>query len=264
MSETMTLYYFTGTGNSLAAARALAVELDDPALVPIARIWQQDQVRDDSQVVGFVFPLYFSGLPLIVRAFVEKLELGQPEYIFAVITRKSLFSGGAVWELSRLLRRKGHRLDGGFYVDMIGNYIPNYGLPIEEERKIILADAGLRIREIAKAIRNRRRKRQFAPLDFLAPLLHRNFVNTVHESDENFRATDRCTSCGTCVQLCPVEDIHLVNGRPEWLHHCQQCLACLHFCPEEAIQYGEKTEERDRYHHPYTNVQDIIGQNEPE
>ena len=49
------------------------------------------------------------------------------------------------------------------------------------------------------------------------------------------------------------------DGKIEWQHMCEQCLRCLHWCPEKAIQFGKKTQNRGRYHHPDIKVQDFIS-----
>jgi Fe-S-cluster-containing hydrogenase component 2 len=60
--------------------------------------------------------------------------------------------------------------------------------------------------------------------------------------------------------VCPVNNIIIVDGKPHWQHRCQQCLACLHYCPEIAIQYGDKTLKKGRYHHPEVSAKDLINQ----
>ncbi len=75
--------------------------------------------------------------------------------------------------------------------------------------------------------------------------------------DGSFLVDDRCKSCGTCVKMCPVSNIALVNGRPQWHHNCEQCLTCLQWCPNEAIQIGNKTQQRKRYRNPKVNRKDL-------
>ena len=53
-----TIYYFTGTGNSLKIARDIAEKLD-AELVPMAKIWQQESIASNTEKVGFVHPLYY-------------------------------------------------------------------------------------------------------------------------------------------------------------------------------------------------------------
>ena len=46
-----------------------------------------------------------------------------------------------------------------------------------------------------------------------------------------FRATDACIGCGKCVELCPLNNIHLESGRPVWGKNCTHCMACICYCP---------------------------------
>ena len=48
---------------------------------------------------------------------------------------------------------------------------------------------------------------------------------------------ERCTGCGACVEVCPVEAIALVNDRAHIDPKiCTGCEACVDACPEGAIQ----------------------------
>ena len=59
-----TIYFFTGTGNSLQIAKTVAEKLEKCELIPIAKIWQEDNLESTSKRVGFIFPLYYAGNPL--------------------------------------------------------------------------------------------------------------------------------------------------------------------------------------------------------
>ena len=81
-----TIYFFTGTGNSLKVAKALTEKLKASELIPIAKIWQIENINSTTEKVGFIFPLYYSGLPKIVYDFIHKLDLCKSNYLFIVIT----------------------------------------------------------------------------------------------------------------------------------------------------------------------------------
>jgi hypothetical protein len=74
------IYYFTGTGNTLAIARDLASELGDTELVPVPIMIQQDTIVGDGDAVGIAFPVYFWNLPVIVRKFTENLHITGAPY----------------------------------------------------------------------------------------------------------------------------------------------------------------------------------------
>ena len=73
---------------------------------------------------------------------------------------------------------------------------------------------------------------------------------------------DTCTSCGTCVAICPAKNIELVEGKPVWQHHCELCCGCIHNCPVQAIQAGAKTEKRLRYRNPSVTIAELKGNQE--
>ena len=55
-----------------------------------------------------------------------------------------------------------------------------------------------------------------------------------------FVITDKCTMCGSCVEVCPVEAIN--EGDPKYIidpELCIDCGACQPECPVEAIDPGE-------------------------
>ena len=111
---------------------------------------------------------------------------------------------------------------------------------------------------ISKLINSNKNKLKRGRIVFLAKALNGIWQNKVFKSDKKFYADSNCISCGTCQKVCPVNNILLTNNKPKWNHKCQECMACIHFCPEKAIQFGFKTQNKGRYHHPEITVDDII------
>jgi len=82
----LSLYYFTGTGNSRWIARQIAERLGGSA-ISIPDVVDQPAIRTDSDTVGIAFPSYLAalhGVPLIVEQFLGKLEDAQHKRVFAV------------------------------------------------------------------------------------------------------------------------------------------------------------------------------------
>ena len=46
---------------------------------------------------------------------------------------------------------------------------------------------------------------------------------------------EKCTGCGQCVDVCPIEAIELDNGMAVISDECIECGACVDTCPTEAI-----------------------------
>lgn len=261
------LYYFTGTGNSLAIARGLCSRLGDCELVPIASaIRTPGTLAPEADRVGIVSPLYFFGLPSLVADFSRRLDLSRTGYVFSVITMGGSGGSAALRQLDGILKdgpgRRG--LDAGFSVKMPGNYIIMYEAMGKRTIEKTLREADRRVGEIADQVnRGVAEKPSWSPL---AALVHRlmypKFIAGVHEADRKFIVDDQCTSCRTCAEVCPVGNIRMENDRPAWLHNCEQCMACIQLCPANAIQAGPKTEGRERYRHPGIEVRMLKEQRE--
>lgn len=263
-----TIFYFSGTGNSLYIAKRLADQLGETELVPIAKANQQADITAATETVGFVFPVYFWGLPEIVVNFVQKINLKKASHIFAVLSCGGV-TGYAVNHLEELLKAKSKTLNVGCHIVMPGNYIiPSYykyAYADQGKRKILFEKANEKIREIASAIKEQRNmlKKNGVVLNLITRFVNRLFpvfLGEVHSQDKKYHADDKCNACGTCEKLCPVNNIVLSEGKPHWQHNCQQCMACIQLCPQEAIQYGDQTAHKPRYLHPDISRKDIIGQ----
>lgn len=257
------IYYFSGTGNSLAAARSICRHLGDCELVPIASLpGTPKDIIPAADRVGIVCPVYDLGLPSIVAEFAQRLDLSRAGYCFAVLTMGG-FGASALHQLDDLVFARSRRhLDAAFTVKMVGNFVPLYEPAKGAKREKLLADAEDRLVGIAKKIDMGLTVPPDSALltGFLKRFMYEGFIRQIHDADKNFLADEKCTSCGTCAEVCPVHNIDMVNGKPVWKHHCELCCACIHLCPVEAIQYGQKTKTRRRYRHPDLKIADMKAQ----
>jgi len=263
------IYYFTGTGNSLAAAKKIAAVLDDCEVVPIASLSNTSgAVAPKADRVGIVCPVYFAGLPAMVASFAERLDTAAAGYVFSVVTHGGGGGSAALRQLDGILKKKAARgLDAGFSVSMPGNYILMYDSPAGEERDRLLAAAEAELERIAGQIRQETRlKLPNSPVVWIVKALtYPWFRSHVHGDDRKFTVTERCTSCGTCASICPAGNIEIVDGKPVWNHRCELCCGCIHLCPASAIQAGSRTGGRQRYRNPSVGIAELQRQrgNEP-
>jgi len=255
------IYTFTGTGNSLAAAKKIAGVLGDTDLVPIALLADtHGEIAPGADRIGIVCPVYFSGLPLMVASFAERLDPGSAQYLFAVLTHGGGGESAALGQLDSILRqRNGRGLDAGFGVMMPGNYIMMYESPMGQKQQEILAKADEGIAAIAGSIA--RMEKAALPSSLLNRILHALiypwFRSHARTDDKKFSVTDACTSCGTCVAVCPAKNIELEDKKPVWKHRCELCCSCIHTCPAKAIQAGTRTEKWGRYRNPGITVAEL-------
>lgn len=255
-----TIYYFSATGNSLAVAKKLQQRLDECELVPIVSLISERNFKPNGDSVGFVFPLYYLGIPLLVKNFLEQIILDEVHYVFAVVTRGNPLAGGAISQLAKILKRRKYRLNAGFYITLPDNYIPMLNLPNEAEQRKQFQACEAKIPQIINSIKANARLKESAWLSIFRTVIHNPWAANVSKNDHRFTVDASCISCGVCEQVCPVNNIKMGQTKPEWLHHCEECLACLHHCPKQAIQCGKGTKHKPRYRHPEILVVEITAQ----
>lgn len=251
-----TIYYFTGTGNSLKIAKDLKDELEDANIIQICKHNMNIKSDIQSERIGFVFPVYLRGLPHMVKRFVENLTINTNAYFFAVASYGS-YAALSFEQLHVLLQDKGAVLSGAFGIPMPGTmWSMYYPHPKEDYISRIEAQKEKAI-NIAKEINNRTIvKLQNIPMRASEEKMYKAFQPA--GEDKDFWTDEKCDGCEICSKICSANNIKIIDKKPTWQHQCEQCLACLHWCPKESIQYKRDSLNKERYHNPYIKVQELF------
>ena len=270
------IFYFSGTGNSAWVARRLAEgrlcadkqgnakadacmsvgqhsSFED--VVSIAEALRRSKVYSlaPQETLGFVFPVYAWGPPPVVLRFVEQLQLASsPAYVYFVCTCGD-DTGRTAQVFSAALQRKGWTCAGGWSVTMPNTYVSLPGFDVDvpevEEQKVRHAEA--RLQFIANELARRVQMGTFNCHEGAAPLTKtyvlRPLFHSFLMSSRPFHVTGSCVGCGKCERACPMQNIHLSDGRPVWGSDCAHCLACYHACPVHAVAYGPWTRSKGQY-----------------
>jgi ferredoxin len=264
------VYYFTGTGNSLAVARCIAAGIDG-RLVPVAAAVRSESPPAPAEVVGFVFPIYdFKPASIVIRL-IERLGDLSGAYVFAVGTY-GLVPGNAMGELADAVAERGGALSGGFALRMPHNGLG--GVALSEDRQQILYDRAIERCDAVAAYVTRRDQgtlerlgifrglvltgRAVGVLPRALPILYSAATEGWHSLD--LFADERCDGCGVCARACPVENVTMRERTPVWGDECVLCFACLQWCPKTAVQAGKVTQRMGRVHHPAVRLADIVRQ----
>jgi len=75
-------------------------------------------------------------------------------------------------------------------------------------------------------------------------------------TDKSIIVDEKCNGCGICAKICPVDNIKIVNHKPEFQHRCEMCFACDEWCPTKSIRHWSR-KEGVKYHHPEVNITDM-------
>lgn len=250
------IYYFTGTGNSLKVAKDIAACLSECEIIPIKR-GMEKTIPTDCERIGFVFPVYYWGLPEIVVNLLKDIHFPEQGniYIFAVATCGG-FPGVAIPQTRDILKEKGIQLNYGTGIKMFANAVFNYNMNKRIEK--ITHKSNERIKALIPNIVEKKGSRIKSVNKWMLGMYLKN-ISSIHAFDKNFNVSKDCTSCGLCRDICLADNITVKNRSIEFNHQCEACLACIHHCPNKAINYLTKTQDRRRYTHPEINSKELIS-----
>jgi len=237
----MTIFYFTGTGNSLFAARKIA-ESTGAELVSIPQAITEQRTYTDT-CIGFVYPQYAVGLPKMVRSFILNNTF-KADYIFAV-DLYAFIRGGALGEIAGIIP-----LNYGAYLKTPNNFI--FALNPPKNPGQVLTKAENRLAEITGDILDRKNK----------PVKQRESAGnaTKYFGKTKFKVTASCTKCGTCAAVCPANNIE-VSDKVFFGSNCENCFSCVNLCPEHAIYSSNSMLKRRQYHNPFISADEIAEAN---
>lgn len=256
------VYYFSATGNTLAGLLMLKQALEELGhaceLVPVEKACGLSGQHD---LLGFASPVFYGQPAKVLTDFIRRLprqEKPRPAFIAlcsgvkgsALGSREilmDLLANKNIWVLAELafVGEESHPL-----LRRLRYYTPGYGgdgRPDARDKAVMRRFAekliglyGAFSSGKPTTLPYRSALKCLSLLGgSLMPLLNRSlFAKTVD--------VDKCTKCGLCALLCPVDAISLSEAGPVFHASCTGCLRCVNLCPEGAIGL-RASEKLDRY-----------------
>ena len=254
------IFVFSGTGNSLYTAMRIHENSENCKILSIPKVLEDKKFNYEATRIGFIFPVHFQNVPNIVRNLLKNIKISGNPYLFAIAT-----SGGEIGKtfqnINKLLDNQNRTLHSEFSLVFPSNSIVMEDRTNTPEKiDMLLKNSERRIDEIIEIISNNKiekcsyKKSSFK--DRFGCLMGRIFLYRIF-NDKSFKVDDeKCIRCGTCVSVCPMNNIEIVDEKVTWNHNCECCLACIHWCPKTAIEHM-KTKEIPRYHHPDVTIKQL-------
>ncbi|MGN0295411.1 MAG: EFR1 family ferrodoxin [Lachnospiraceae bacterium] len=243
------ILYFSGTGNSAYVAKKIAMLTGDEMISINDRMKKSDYTKIYSEKpLVFVTPTYAWRIPEKVKLWIDKTGFTGSRSAYFIMTCGE-DNGNAAKYARKFCFKKHFMYMGCGEIVMPENYIAMFYAPSDSEAGDIIRQAEGRIRGYAGIIK----KGAVLPKKaiHISDRVKSGPVNAVFYpfcvSDKKFYASSGCISCGKCEKVCPLGNIRLINGKPQWGGDCTHCMACICSCPKEAIEYGKKTLGKRRY-----------------
>ncbi|MEE8885801.1 MAG: EFR1 family ferrodoxin [Eubacteriales bacterium] len=253
------IFYFTGTGNSLYAARSI-----DSETISIPQIIDHEDLRFSAERIGIVAPIYGHELPQMVKEFIQKASF-ETDYMYLILTYGHRHAN-AVELAKKVFDDAGKRIDYIHTVLMVDNFLPAFDI-LEETS--IDKHVDEQLAEIRQDIVEKRI--EIEPVTEEDRLAHADYAAMVGNQPAtiwaDFDFTDLCIGCGLCTKVCPAGCIHMDGRRAVRTgENCQACMACVHVCPETAIRINPvlgftEPDPEVRYRNENISLTDLVRSN---
>lgn len=293
MANNYSIYYFSGTGNSLSVSKKLA-ELLDGSYQSIPRVMANIKRGIFASNLIIVFPSYLAmiyGVPVIVKEFIACIPNISNKKISLVCScggYESVNALPSVKILTKVIKEHGGHVINYHTLRLPMNNLDyeHIPIPIEKDTAVLIAKSEEKINRIAKNIKQQKVRYLHKSIDscfivLMKPMFYilkkisfkamldlakepyntsKSIENVFHLTDKSITVDSTCNGCRICEKVCPVNNIVIEERHPRWKHHCEMCFACHEWCPQKAIHHwGRK--DGTYYHHPSINLSDVIQEN---
>lgn len=209
----MKIFYFTGTGNSLAVAKAFGGEL-----ISIPQVINEENLSYQDDIIGVVFPTYGWSVPKIVKRFLEKVKF-DANYIFAINTY-GMIDGSIGKVAQKIAKENGYHFDYINSIVMLNNYQPQFDIAKQKE-KLPKKNIEKNLSKIVEDISIRKKLEPKGGLGRKTGTWLMGSVFDFEKSDyaKKYIVDDKCVKCGICAKVCPVGNVK-VTDHVEFFDKC--------------------------------------------
>ncbi|MEG1481473.1 EFR1 family ferrodoxin [Clostridium sp.] len=252
------IYYFTSTGNCLYAGKKFKESIDNVELINISNELDKEEIKCNSDIVGFIFPLHCFGLPIVACEFLKKLKLEGNPYVFFLQVTGGGSSNNSFIQVKDSLNSLGLKLNNYEEIKYISNYT-RAGLEPTKERAIkAIEKEESKLNEFIDSVKKQENKEFKKRKQIINNSMYTVWKDRYKKKDKNFNVNEDCIGCNKCRYICPVNNIDIIEKKPVWKGNCTDCMACINICPKVAINIGSKTIKKNRYRNPYIEINELI------
>jgi len=252
----MKIFYNTSTGNSLYVAKIIEDNFEDCELISISKALKENIKNVNDAMIGFVYPIHYGGVPIVVNNFISKLNINEDAYIFAIGVTGGGGANNSFSQINKLLPHN-QKINNYCTIKYISNYTRMSKNPTETRAKNAIKENESVLFSFIESLE----KREINSKDFksvIGDIEYKLWKDYYKNKDKKFNVNDNCIGCNMCKKICPVDNIIIENNKPKWSGNCTDCMGCINICPKEAINIGKSTIKKNRYLNPYIKREELL------
>ena len=258
ISKSNVVCYFSGTGNSMIAAKHIAKNLNDSEVCQInAELFEKyNSIKCDQLIL--IIPSYAYGLPISVRKFIKTFAISA-SYVAVAVTYGSHY-GGTLASAKAMFRRKKIKVNYCGGIRAVENFIPIFGQQSEKKIRTRLVYQGEDTQKFVSAVQDKQVNKilMFRPISAFVSWMFRTFSPALTKC---YKVNDKCTGCKICEKACPSKAICVdpESNKAKFVpKNCDQCQCCINVCPVHAIEFARHKAKTKQYLNPEVNTKDLI------
>jgi flavodoxin/NAD-dependent dihydropyrimidine dehydrogenase PreA subunit len=226
--KSIPIFFFSGTGNTWWVTQQLTKAMNKEQFQANAFSIEQvtppqvQKLIDEANIVALGFPIYGSDAPLIMQEFIAALpQIKQPKPILVFVTQAA-WSGDGAYFIRPEIEGKGYRIKWAVHFNMPNNISLDMGLFFNAFLGLFRAKPAKALKPIEKLVFRVSQNQpwimgrsSFFSLGWIQRI---PFRKGIHQWQSDIYQVDpgRCNACGRCERICPVGNITMVDGLPQF------------------------------------------------
>jgi len=263
----VSLFYFSGTGNTRYLAEKIAANFEKNNLICQAISIETLSAKDaelcihQSDMIGFAYPIYGSDIPVPMKEFMQQLQQTPFRKTFVVCTQM-MFSGDGARIAKEFLNDERFHIMWGDHFNLPNNisipqtawFMPYTNDPVKISKIIEKADKQVE-RFVSGILSGKPYYKGFTVFSKLLGSMQRIPYRLMFPKLQNDVGIDdsTCIHCSLCEANCPVGNLSYTDGKWTTKGNCVLCVRCYDSCPVAAVTYKKK-KHNHKYGMPYRGI----------
>ena len=253
--QNLHIFYFSGTGNALSAARWIKENGEREKLSTFIQSIEKHDITfpqmEGKSLIAFTYPTHGFAPPWLMIKFLWKFPKFPDTDVLFVNTKAGAklgkffipgMTGLAQWLSIFIFWSKGYSVKASLPLDMPHSWTSFFPPNLTRSSILITERCRKIVERMCTNIFSGKRYFRYTVwtqlwfdilVSWIVPLYI--FMGRFFLAKTMF-ASYKCNNCKICEENCPVNAIEIRNGMPYWKYTCESCMRCMNICPQKSIQ----------------------------